>query len=127
MKATLASSAEEREQQERWSSIALERRLALTSQDANSSLEAHRRASREQQHRWAEIGSEIHGALIRSQQVALLQIGVHVDPNGVHLVGQVYTRREYELTERIAQQHSNGLSVNNEIRISAETASRLNK
>jgi len=103
------------------------RRLALTSQDAHSSFEQDRGTSREQEHRWAEIGREIHGALTRSQQVALLQIGVHVDANGVHLAGQVYTRREYEFTERIAEQHSAGLPVNNDIRISAETTSRLNK
>ena len=66
-------------------------------------------------------------ALTRSQQVALRQIGVHVHANGVHLSGQVYTRREYEFTERIAEQHSAGLPVNNEIRISAETTNRLNK
>ena len=99
----------------------------MTSQDADSSLEQERRASRDQEHRWAEIGREIHGALTRSQQVALRQIGVHVHANGVHLSGQVYTRREYEFTERIAEQHSAGLPVNNEIRISAETTNRLNK
>jgi len=97
----------------------------LTSEDVDSALEDGP-TSCEQQHRWLEIGCEIRGALIRSQQVALHQIGVQVDSNGVQLTGQIHTRREYELIERIAEQHSAGLSVNNEIRISTETTSRLN-
>ena len=78
-------------------------------------------------HRWAEIAGKIRGGLIGARQVALLQVNVEVDRDGVTLTGEVYTRIEYELIGKIAQRYANGLPIVNEVLICAETTRRANE